>query len=394
MPVPSGRRSYGLDQLRAAAIGLVLISHFSLVFGDLIDPTPVVQTTGFFGVELFFVLSGFLIGQILLRTVLVSPTSPTLRNFWARRWLRTLPAYFLVITVLLGLSRAGLWPPAFDWRFLSFYVFFQNVFSPDVWEGFFGVGWSLVIEEWFYLVVPLILIFGRRLLLGRDQTIVFGLCALIIVGPLVLRFVVAMATSYEWWIIRKSIAPRFDAIGYGVLIAALKTYSNDVIDGMQRRRWLCTTLAVSGIVGLSVALRSGPAVVNSLWMKTFGFSIAPFCFALLLPAFISKSANQSSSNIPRLVTFISMTSYSIYLVHWDVLQLVRRAFGQATFWSALSIIVIGLIVTIIVAFLLHASVEQYFMSLRDRKKLTPLPTRHGAPNISAPITSAVDGGRL
>src|ERR1700722_16417443 len=115
-------RNYGLDLLRAAAIGLVLISHFSLVFVGLFDPNPVVQPAGFLGVELFFVLSGFLIGQILLRTVLVSPVLPTVKIFWSRRWFRTLPAYYVVITILLVLSAAGLWAPAFDLDFLSFYV--------------------------------------------------------------------------------------------------------------------------------------------------------------------------------------------------------------------------------------------------------------------------------
>ena len=101
-----------------AAIGLVLISHFSLVFVGLFDPNPVVQSAGFLGVELFFVLSGFLIGQILLRTVLVSPFLPTVKIFWSRRWfsLRTLPAYYVVMTILLVLSAAGLWAPAFDQR--------------------------------------------------------------------------------------------------------------------------------------------------------------------------------------------------------------------------------------------------------------------------------------
>jgi peptidoglycan/LPS O-acetylase OafA/YrhL len=115
-------RNYGLDLLRAAAICLVLISHFSLVFVGLFDPNPVVQIAGFLGVELFFVLSGFLIGQILLRTVLVSPFLSTVKVFWSRRWLRTLPAYYVVITILLVLSAAGLWAPTFDQRFLSFYV--------------------------------------------------------------------------------------------------------------------------------------------------------------------------------------------------------------------------------------------------------------------------------
>jgi peptidoglycan/LPS O-acetylase OafA/YrhL len=364
-PAPSSR-NYGLDLLRAAAIGLVLISHYSLVFVGLFDPTPVVQIAGFLGVELFFVLSGFLIGQILLQTVLVSPILRTVKTFWSRRWLRTLPAYYVVITILLALSAAGLWPPAFDRDFLSFYVFVQNAFSRHVWEEFFGVGWSLVIEEWFYLLFPLILIAARRFMRGKDETIVFAVCALMIVGPLALRLILALTTAEDWWTIRKSIAPRFDAIEFGVLVAALKTYRGSVIDAMQHRRWSCAIVSAIGVVGLAVALRSGPDVVESLWMKTLGFTIAPVCFALILPAFLAISRT-TTRPVANVVTFISVTSYSVYLVHWDLLQIVRGInFGQPAYWSALLRIPLGLAATFIAAFLLYTFVERYFMKLRDR----------------------------
>jgi peptidoglycan/LPS O-acetylase OafA/YrhL len=359
-------RNYGLDLLRAAAIGMVLISHFSLVFVGLLDPNPVVQGAGFLGVELFFVMSGFLIGQILLRTVLISPIVSEVIVFWARRWFRTLPAYYVVITILLALSAAGLWAPAFDQRFLSFYPFLQNIFSRDVWEGFFGVGWSLVIEEWFYLLFPLILIASRRFIRGQDETVVFAVCALMIVGPLALRLILALTTAEDWWTIRKSIAPRFDAIEFGVLIAALKTYRSGAIDAMQRSRWSCAIVSAIGIIGIMVALRSGPGVVESVWMKTLGFTIAPACFALILPAFLAISRT-TTSPVANIVTSISVTSYSVYLVHWDLLQMVRGInFGQPAYWSALLRIPLGLAATFIVAWLLYVFVERYFMKVRDR----------------------------
>src|SRR5262249_33564147 len=126
-PVSSANadRNFGLDILRATAITLVLIAHFSASFAALVDYTPVAQIAGFVSVELFFVLSGFLIGKILLRTVLRSANFATVRRFWVRRWLRTLPAYYAVITLLLALSASGIIPPPFDPRFLSFYTFIQ-----------------------------------------------------------------------------------------------------------------------------------------------------------------------------------------------------------------------------------------------------------------------------
>jgi peptidoglycan/LPS O-acetylase OafA/YrhL len=360
-------RNFGLDLLRAGAIILVLISHFSLVFIGLLDPTPVVQVTGFLGVELFFVLSGFLIGRILLSTVLVSPDLSTVKRFWTRRWLRTIPAYYTVITLLIVLSAADKVSPAFDWRFLSFYAFLQNFFPREVWEGFFGVGWSLIIEEWFYLLFPLIVVLARRFTLGREDTTILALCALMIFVPLALRFVLALNTSDDWWTIRKSIIPRFDAIGFGVFVAALHAYRPAVLDAARRRPWSCSIVSALGIAGLAVALLSGPRVVESLGMKTLGFTIAPACFALTLPALLTTHpANPAMRSTASFITFISATSYSVYLVHWDILQVVRSLpFGQPHYWSAFLRIPLGLAATFMVAWILHRAVERPFMRWRD-----------------------------
>jgi peptidoglycan/LPS O-acetylase OafA/YrhL len=316
---------------------------------------------------LFFVLSGFLIGRILLSTVLVSPDLSTVKRFWTRRWLRTIPAYYTVITLLIVLSAADKVSPAFDWRFLSFYAFLQNFFSRDVWEGFFGVGWSLVIEEWFYLLFPLIVVLARRFTLGHEDTTILALCALMIFVPLALRFVLALNTSGDWWTIRKSIIPRFDAIGFGVLVAALHAYRPAVLDAARRRPWSCSIVSALGIAGLAVALLSGPRVVESLGMKTLGFTIAPACFALTLPALLTTHpANPAMRSTRSFITFISATSYSVYLVHWDILQVVRSLpFGQPHYWSAFLRIPLGLAATFMVAWILHRAVERPFMRWRD-----------------------------
>jgi peptidoglycan/LPS O-acetylase OafA/YrhL len=365
--VANADRNFGLDILRATAILLVLTSHFSLCFASLVDPTPMLQVAGFLGVELFFVLSGFLIGKILLRSVLISANFTTVRKFWVRRWLRTLPAYYAVITLLLVLSAAGIVPPTFDPRFMSFYTFVQNAFSRDVWEGFFGVGWSLVIEEWFYLLFPLLLLAARRATRVQDEMVVFACCALMIFGPLALRLGLAQTTGEDWWTIRKSIIPRFDSISFGVLTAALVTYRSSLIKSIQDRGWFYTTVSLIGTAGLAVALRSGPSIAESLTMKTLGFVIAPICFALILSVFVAQS-RPTNKWVANVVTFVSVTSYSIYLVHWDILQLALKIDFDPLKWpSCLIRALLALLVTFLVAWLLRRFVEQYFMNLRDRK---------------------------
>jgi peptidoglycan/LPS O-acetylase OafA/YrhL len=100
---------------------------------------------GTLGVEIFFVLSGFLIGQILLRDFEQGVNFKKLLHFWKRRWIRTIPVYYLVLFLKFVLA------PAIGINIIWYFLFLQNnIYGID----FFGVSWSLVIEEWFYLLIP------------------------------------------------------------------------------------------------------------------------------------------------------------------------------------------------------------------------------------------------
>lgn len=151
-------RIFGLDILRASAIMFVVIEHGAFLL------TPKLSKLngtifGYEGVSIFFVLSGFLIGGILIKTLEKREGGKNvLLNFWIRRWFRTIPLYFLVLTILLILNwifREGF---GFSKTFpLNFYTFTQNLFY---WHPkFFPEAWSLSIEEWFYLLIPLVLLF-------------------------------------------------------------------------------------------------------------------------------------------------------------------------------------------------------------------------------------------
>ena len=149
-------RLLGLDFLRAIAISLVLISHCTfLLFPDTTTQfIDLIRIMGAIGVDLFFVLSGYLIGGILIKFWDEDiPKWTTLFKFWKRRWLRTLPNYFLIlilnvlIAFIIGLSLPK--------SVLLYTLFLQNfvVDHPD----FFTEAWSLSVEEFAYLLLPFIL---------------------------------------------------------------------------------------------------------------------------------------------------------------------------------------------------------------------------------------------
>ena len=152
-------RLFGLDVLRSAAILMVLSSHCLWIYPNASGILSQLFTLlGFWGVELFFVLSGFLIGKILIQLYLTGNfTMRSVSQFLKRRCLRTLPNYYFVlllniaIALVLGnsISNSGL-----------YFVFLQN-FSTTM-PAFFTESWSLSVEEVTYLLLPLCLYFTTK----------------------------------------------------------------------------------------------------------------------------------------------------------------------------------------------------------------------------------------
>ena len=162
------KRVFGLDFLRALAISLVVLSHITFLVVPSSESIIVVslRILGAVGVDLFFVLSGFLIGGIILKHIELEKTNTKdLIIFWKRRWLRTLPNYFLIflINVLIFLILGKNLPENTG----LFIPFLQNIFRqhPD----FFTEAWSLSIEEYAYLLLPLILFLSFKLINSKEK---------------------------------------------------------------------------------------------------------------------------------------------------------------------------------------------------------------------------------
>jgi peptidoglycan/LPS O-acetylase OafA/YrhL len=296
------RRNFGLDILRSAAILMVIASHLLLAF----------HNVGIYGVELFFVLSGFLIGGILIRSVNRSGifTFGDLKTFWIRRWFRTLPNYywFLLLYLLLYLLVIG--TGATSLQLASYGVFMQN-FAWSIYP-FATHTWSLTIEEWFYLSFPLAFYFYARGATGRDdllrkflRTVLFFL-----VFPALLRFAEPLWLGYSD--ARTVVVCRLDALMYGVLFAWLKT---------NQRHWRTAgKLWPLGIIGLTASvlfIRD-----SAHWSQAIAFTLIPQSFALILPVF--NRLHSATGPLAAAIQRISIWSYSIYLCHMLVYTVAMR----------------------------------------------------------------------
>src|SRR5690606_29603633 len=155
MQIHYGKRIFGLDLMRAIGIGLVVFSHIRWIMPDAQGFIPdLMSISGVLGVEIFFVLSGFLIGRLLYRIYISDSFNfSKVLYFWVRRWFRTLPNYYLALLINICIALyIGTQLPSKLWQ----YVFFIQNFSQEM-PLFFVESWSLSIEEFAYIIGPLLL---------------------------------------------------------------------------------------------------------------------------------------------------------------------------------------------------------------------------------------------
>ena len=211
-------RIFGLDILRVFAILFVVTGHE----GSLVESETYkyVNLFIFNGVSIFFVLSGFLIGRILIKILKNNVVNQKLIiNFWIRRWFRTLPNYFLILAVILLLNLL------FNKNFIlldkvKYFIFSQNLFSNH--PEFFPEAWSLSIEEWFYLITPLfLLIFIKIFKIKINNSILITVFGIILSVTFFryYRFSVLTNIDLETWdlVFRKQVFTRLDSLMYGIL---------------------------------------------------------------------------------------------------------------------------------------------------------------------------------
>jgi peptidoglycan/LPS O-acetylase OafA/YrhL len=304
------RHVHGLDLLRAVAIAIVVFEHGALFF-HLCYGTPAIWSkTGMFGVTLFFALSGFLIGGILLDLGETMRDSRVAARFWLRRALRTLPNYYLFI--LANIAYWSLFQQARGYPnpvpLLPRYAFFlQNFPASKTW--FFPESWSLSVEEWFYLLFPLGLFLGLRLFRVSFVRMYWALTILMIVLPVCLRGLILSQAEWEQGIYRVVLF-RPDSIALGLAAVAL---SRSYPALWVRLRIPAAFAGVAVLAGTLFYMAQGDPEHSGV-ARTFLLLVASLGCVLLLPwgstctDLGSRTANAATSALAR-------WSYSMYLVN-------------------------------------------------------------------------------
>ena len=330
----------GLDLFRATAILLVMFSHYAnnVSFWLQYSPHWRTFTSGTIGVDLFFVLSGFLVGKLLLDIIEKSPDFENFFIFLVRRWLRTVPLYYLWLVVLLFM-----FPKRLDvaWYYVPF---MQNFSWPMVGpEYFFSVSWSLTIEEWFYILFGGALI-GSAVISSRRVAV--GCCLLAFLAiPFILRMTYpGFATPGAGW--SQTVVFRLDGIAYGVVMAVL----------YRRKHWIFLWPKTCLAIGISAILTQWAGLLPLSYWATVCFQ--PIIFAagaaLCLPAALRLPPPPRS--IAWAIRTTSNQAYGLYIIHITILVDVI----QPMWWRQEIPVELAIPAAIIIPFVLSYLSYKYF----------------------------------
>lgn len=364
-------RIFGLDVIRTIAILLVLISHSTLLLFP--EKNNVYLTAirffGTIGVDLFFVLSGYLIGGLLLKQIRKGKTTfKDFTYFWIRRWFRTLPNYFLILILNILLYYVLYNVVINDIGY--FIVFLQNFASPH--PDFFTEAWSLSIEEYAYIIGPLILYILLFLWKKSPKDKLY----------LVMVFIIIFAITYfriqyhnnhnldtfETWSqnIRKVVIYRIDSIYYG-FIGAYVALNYSSIWKYYKTIFFSLGALIFIVTHLFIFVYNAKPSDFPLFYNIYYLPIISISLLLFFPVF---SDWKKGKFLKRQVTYTSILSYGIYLINYSLILLTIRYFidiESVSIYIKLMILLSYWLLSFYISFLLYHYFEKPMTDLRDSK---------------------------
>ncbi|MEY2468808.1 MAG: hypothetical protein QOF21_1506, partial [Actinomycetota bacterium] len=358
-----------LDGLRGLAVCLVLAFHFTAIFNP---ERGGFFPGGFIGVDIFFVLSGFLITSLLIGEQSKRGTV-SFRNFYMRRALRLLPALGLFLVLELLYAQWVHLPVGDNLKAVFSVVFYFSNWAQTYWDtvpfrnGGLALTWSLSIEEQFYLVWPALLLFGI-LRYARSRNMVLAVLALGVLASAAIRIYL-----WRWGSGYPAAYMRTDARMDGLLLGALCSFAwrwKLVPNG----RWL----RVAGMAGF--ALLAGVALFwpeGSAGMYNGGYTIVSLAAATVLLALL-----HGGSQLDRIFNFAPLRgagriSYGLYLFGAVAARVAFREFSDN---GKFIVFATGLAMTFAISIASWHFLERPIMQLR--KKVAPTPVENLQPEAT------------
>ena len=351
-------RIFGLDLLRTVAVLLVVLGHGEAIVRD--NFPNYIHFWIIDGVDLFFVLSGFLIGSIVIKSFEKSGVNRrAIVVFWKRRWFRTLPNYYLILIISLIYSYISI--HSFDGFSSDYILFLQNFRNAH--PNFLPVAWSLAIEEWFYFLFPIVVIIISRIFsrLTVKKIFLITICLFLLL-PLLYRikrayFLLGNPGDWIWEdLFRKTVITRLDTIVFGVFGAYLNFYYSKI--------WSCFRY-VKFVIGIVLIYIAQYKLNAGILHFTLYFDVLSLGVLLLIPLLNSIRTANKYLSLP--ITYISLASYSLYLIHFSlILDPILRYFKPYSDLGSLFFYALYLSLSVLVSITLYKYFENPAMNLRDK----------------------------
>ncbi len=328
-------RNSTVDVFRGVAIIAVALYHFREVI-----------PLGYLGVDLFFVISGLLVGGLLTRSF-ARGEKINFPRFFLQRGFKIWPSYFVFLgigTIIAFYLAPEQVIPLWD---IKRYVFFYQNYTGAPFHWSFDHIWSLCIEEHFYILLPVAYIVLQRLL--NKKRALFGFVGLVILSGIVFKFLALWFTRSKDTYAGTHV--RIDALAWGVLLNLVIVYFPQLLK--HRRAYLFSLLGLGmGIAAVAIFCNTG-----SVFFKNVIFhSLVPICFALMIGGLYYRDLSRL-----KLLRFIAYYSYNWYLWH-PLLSVILRRYIDSTTPG----VVCYLSLSFSVAVLFTALVEEPFLRLRKQ----------------------------
>ena len=361
------QRNAGLDLLRSCAIVPVIVYHTPLCSG-------LTEQLGFIGVEIFFVLSGFLVAAMIYERFDMIGSANAFAAFLANRWIRTFPLYFLFLglNVLIARYYGVINPGSVDvvGNFTivpdlgPYLVFAQNLTQGGraIGQEWFGASWTLSIEEWFYVLLPTVLLLAGLRGQGRDKThAVIALCAVLIGFSL-------LARASRYWgdatlpfddMYRRVLLLRLDTFCFGILAYVFVTGRRSWLGLDPRRHATRLLIAGEALATLTIAAY-GTTATGPMFERVFYLSLIPLSVALMLPAFHGMAI--TNARLAAFLKLISTRTYALYLGHLPVGLVFTVWIAPVTLWT----LPLLLLLNLAWADLIYRLIERPILQLRPK----------------------------
>lgn len=359
-------RIYGFDIIRTIAVLSVLLGHGACILPG--EPGSIyIQSCEFLdGVFVFFILSGFLIGQLLIYTIENKPINKeTLITFWKKRLLRTVPAFYFILSLLIILSLLTI--DGFgNLKLLLYFIFSQNLFYNHPY--FFAEAWTLSIEVWFYILIPFTLfLFKGYLKLSDKKSLMYTILLYLLIGFLTRLFKSYSIDHIDGTIIdysfRKQVFTRIDSVTFGIIGAYIFRYNNKL---WFKYKYLYLVMGI-----LIFLYTKFPLFEETRFYRLVLFyQLQSLSFLLILPFF--STIEKGEGKLFTIVTTLSYVSFSIYLINFNIVQVFIlnkiSFFNSTNTYILISKYLLYLLLSIFGGILMYKKIELPFMAMRKKIK--------------------------